>query len=69
MGALGLGIGGGFCLGGVAASGHALIAVAEPRATSIPTQRTMELASVAGAGLVGAGHSETVAVLLAKGSV
>jgi hypothetical protein len=56
MGAVGLGVEGGFGLGGVAASGHALVAVAEPRATAIPSQGASKLASVAGAGLVGAGH-------------
>jgi hypothetical protein len=56
MGAVGLGIGGGFGFGGVAPFGHALFAVAEPRATAIPADGASELASVAGAGLVGAGH-------------
>jgi hypothetical protein len=52
----GLSVGGGFGFGRVAASGHALIAVTEPRATAIPAHGASELASVAGAGLVGAGH-------------
>jgi hypothetical protein len=59
----GLGVKGGFRFGSVVAALHALIAVAKPRTPAIPTQRTMELASVAGAGLVGTGHaSETVIV-------
>jgi hypothetical protein len=63
MSAVGFGIEGGFGFGGIAASGHAGLAVAEPRATAIPTQGASELASVAGARLVGAGHiSETVNV-------
>jgi hypothetical protein len=57
MGAVSLGIGGGFGFGRVAPSGYAIVAVAKPRVTAIPIQRTMELASVAGAGLVGAGHN------------
>jgi hypothetical protein len=60
--ALGLGIEGRFGFGGVAASGHALLAIAEPRLAAIPAKGAGELASVAGAGLVGAGHSETVTV-------
>jgi hypothetical protein len=58
MGAVGLGVCGGFGFGGVVAASEAVEAVAEPRATAIPTQGASKLASVAGAGLVGAGHSE-----------
>jgi hypothetical protein len=59
MGAVGLGVEGGFSFWGVAACGHAIVAVAKPRVTAIPAQGASELASVAGAGLVGAGHGST----------
>lgn len=48
-------------LGGVVASLKAVKAVAEPRASSIPAKGASELPSVAGAGLVGAGHCDMVA--------
>jgi hypothetical protein len=57
MGAVGLGVEGGFGFGGIVAALEAIKAVTEPRATPIPAQGASELASVAGAGLVGAGHS------------
>jgi len=60
MGAVGLGVKGGFGFGGVAASGHAIVAVAKPRVTAIPAQGAGELASVAGAGLVGASHASVI---------
>jgi hypothetical protein len=56
VGAVGFGVGGGFGFGRVAGGGHALVAVTEPRTPAIPTQGASKLASVAGAGLVGAGH-------------
>jgi hypothetical protein len=60
VGAFGLGVEGGFGFEGVVAALHAGLAVAEPRVTAIPADGASELASVAGAGLVGAGHgSET----------
>jgi hypothetical protein len=63
MGAVGLGVEGGFGFGRVAASGHAVSAVTEPRVPAIPAKGASELPSVAGAGLVGAGHdSETIKV-------
>jgi hypothetical protein len=62
VGAFGLGVCGGFGFGGVAACGHAGSAVAEPRATAIPAEGASELASVAGAGLVGAGHDTVMVV-------
>jgi hypothetical protein len=56
VGACGLGVGGGFGFGGVAPCGHAGLAVSEPRAATIPAEGAGELPSVAGAGLMGAGH-------------
>ena len=62
VGAFGLGVGGGFGFGRVAPCRYAGLAVAEPRAATIPTEGAGKLASVAGAGLMGAGHSsETMA--------
>ena len=57
MGALGLGVGGGLGFWRIASSSHAVLAVAEPRPAPIPSQGASELASVAGAGLVGADHT------------
>jgi hypothetical protein len=63
VGLVGAGLGGGSGFGRVASCGEAVAAVAEPRATAIPTEGASELPSVAGAGLVGASHtSETSAV-------
>jgi hypothetical protein len=62
MGAVGLGVKGGFGFGRVVAALQAIQAISRPRTPPEPTQRTMELTSVAGAGLVGAGHSDTVIV-------
>jgi hypothetical protein len=56
MGAVGLGVEGGFGFWCVGSALHAIKAVAQPRATAIPAQGARKLASVAGAGLVGAGH-------------
>jgi hypothetical protein len=61
MGAVSFGVESRFGFGGIVAALHAVEAVAEPRATAIPTESATELASVADAGLVGAGHAgETV---------
>ena len=61
MSAVSLGVKSGFGFWGVAPCGHALITVAEPRLAAIPAEGASELPSVAGAGLVGAGHiSETM---------
>jgi hypothetical protein len=63
MGAGGLRVGGSFGFRGVVPSPHAVGAVADPRAAAIPAEGAGELASVAGAGLVRAGHGVvTVAV-------
>jgi len=56
VGLVGAGVEGGFGFGRVVAAPHAIKAVAEPRSSPKPTKRTMELAPVAGAGLVRAGH-------------
>jgi hypothetical protein len=61
VGLVGAGLGGGFGFGRVVAVPYAVKAVAEPRATAIPTEGASELPSVAGAGLVRAGHALTVA--------
>ena len=60
VGKLGLGVGGSFGFAGVAAISDAVLAVAEPRASAIPAQGASKLASIAGAGLVEADHSETM---------
>jgi hypothetical protein len=60
VGAFGLGVEGGFGFGGIAACGHALVAVAEPRSPAIPVQGASKLASVAGAGLVRASHGSEI---------
>jgi hypothetical protein len=62
MAAVGLGVGGGFGFRGVVPSPYAVKAVAEPRASAIPAKGAGELASVAGAGLVGAGHAKMVVI-------
>jgi hypothetical protein len=66
MGAVGLGVEGGFGFGGIVAALHAVEAVAEPRATAIPTESATELASVAGAGLVGAGHAGSTSMVISS---
>ncbi len=52
VGPFGVGIKCGFGFGGVVASLYAVKAVAKPRATAIPAQRTVKLSFVAGAGLI-----------------
>jgi hypothetical protein len=62
MGAVGAGIKRRLRLGRVVAPRHAIAAVAQPRLAAVVAKSASELASVAGARLVGAGHSETVIV-------
>jgi hypothetical protein len=63
MGAGGARVGIGFGFRGVVPPPYAVLAVANPGTATIPAERAGELASVAGAGLVGAGHGVvTVAV-------
>lgn len=59
--AVGADVEGGFSLRRVVAALDAVAAVAEPRASAIPAKAAGELAPVAGAGLVLAGHGNTVA--------
>jgi hypothetical protein len=56
MGAVGAGIKGGFSFCRVVAALYAVAAVAQPRVSAIPAKGAGELAAIAGAGLVGAGH-------------
>lgn len=61
--AVGLRVGGGFGFGGVIPCPHAVGAVAEPWAAAIPAEGAGELATVAGAGLVGTGHVTVISTL------
>jgi hypothetical protein len=63
MGAVGLRVGGSFGFRGVVPSPYAVKAVAEPRASAIPAEGAGELASVAGAALVGTGHVTVISTL------
>ena len=63
MGLVGAGFGSGFGFGRIAPCGETVAAVAEPRATAIPAKSACELPSVAGAGLVRAGHKGEIMVV------
>jgi hypothetical protein len=67
MGAVGLRVGSSFGFRGVVPSPHAVGAIAEPRAAAIPAERAGELATVAGAGLVGTGHGVVTVMVVATG--
>lgn len=58
MGAFSLGIKSRLGFGRVVAALHAIYAVSEPRLSAVVAKGASELASVTGAGLVGAGHSK-----------
>ena len=64
MGTVSAAIGGGLGFERVAACGHALVAVAEPRLAAIPAEGAGELPPVANAGLVVAGYDTTHSTLL-----
>lgn len=60
VGLVGSGVKSSLCFGCIFPSFNAVKAVAKPRFTAIPTKSAVELASVTGAGLVGASHASVI---------